>query len=107
MRGLHELTEANIIYDKKGVRSCKECTRQVREEVLAQKRMNTAARKYIKRFGKIVFLNDAPPLISHKRLPKRWPVSAETALLLAQKVSEIQGEGHKAKPAPTPCSASA
>jgi hypothetical protein len=94
-RGLHELTEANTIYDKRG-RSlgCKECTRQAREKALAQKRMNTAARKYVKRFGKIVFFNGVPPLISHKRLPKRWPATVETALLLAQEASAMQGLHH-------------
>jgi hypothetical protein len=50
--------------------------------------MNTAVRKYIKRFGGIIFLAGIPPLIPHDCLPTRWPVNAETGLLLAQKVAK-------------------
>ncbi len=56
-----------------------------------QKRLSAAARKYIKRFGGVVFLHDLPPLIPHKSLPSGWPATTETALLLARKISEIQG----------------
>jgi hypothetical protein len=60
----------------------------------AKDRMNTAARKYVKRFGVVVFFGGIPPLIPHDCLPTRWPATIETAVVLAQKVEAMQGRQH-------------
>ena len=80
----HPLTPDNVYFNKLGSRYCKECARKGQS-------LNTAVRRYIKRFGGVVFLHDLPPLLPHDSLPVRWPATAETALLLAKKASEIQG----------------
>ena len=91
----HKFTAGNTYLRKDGKRHCKECTRLRDQKRLpdrnAQKNMSRAAQRYAKRFGGVVLFNGVPPLIPHDSLPVRWPVNAETALLLAQKASEIQG----------------
>jgi hypothetical protein len=89
----HAYTPENSLQD--GKRRCKQCYKEYARRKNRKKnvkrftkdRMNTAVRKYIKRFGGIIFLGGIPPLIPHDCLPTRWPVNTETALILAQKVA--------------------
>jgi hypothetical protein len=99
--------------DGKRQRRCKQCykeykrreTRRRNVKRFARDRLNTAVRRLTKRLdGKpLVFLGGLPPLIPHDCFPTRWPVNAETALLLAQKAYELQGEDGKTHPDPSQC----
>jgi hypothetical protein len=87
----HEFTPENTYLRKDGKRHCKECARLRDLKHGAIDRLNTAVRKYIKRFGGIIFLGGIPPFIPHDCMPKRWPATIETAVVVAQKVSAMQG----------------
>jgi hypothetical protein len=92
----HELTPSNTLLLKDGSHRCKQCYEEYEHapERNARRHINRAAQRYIKRFGGIIFLDGIPPLIPHDCLLTRWPATIETAVVLAQKVSEIQGRQH-------------
>ena len=94
----HTYTAENSLQQSHDKRRCKQCyqeyqrrkNRKKNVKRFARDRLNTAARRYIKRFGGVVLLHGLPPLIPHDCLPVRWPATAETALILAQKVAAYQ-----------------
>ena len=94
-RGLHPLSGDNVRVrqsGKKQWRECRICKQQfgylTRNKQRAQMRMDTAAKRLIKRLGgkPLILLDGIPPLLPHGCLPARWPANETTATLLAQKV---------------------
>ena len=96
----HAYTAENSLQQSHDKRRCKQCYQEYQRRKNRKKdakrsakdRMNTAVRRYVKRFGGTVLLHGLPPLLPHDCLPTGWPVNAETALVLAQKVSAEQGK---------------